>query len=137
MFPAVNPNDAGKARTLFTRASYIPSPWVLDSLPKTCGSTTCTDSECIGLWHTEESRSLHHPSPMVRDVQRPYHRIVCNLWGCEVQLQADPATGQMTLQRCQKCQEVLYCGREHQARSFVSSCPVWHSWIAVLGLGYP
>ncbi len=109
------------------RASHVPSPWILDSLPKTCGSSTCTDSECIGLWHAEYLRSLHHPSPMVRDVQRPDYRIVCNLWGCEVQMQADPATGQMLLQRCQKCKEVLYCSREHQARCLVFSCPVRYS----------
>ncbi len=97
-------------------------------MPKTCGSSTCTDSECIGFWYTEESRGLHHPSPMVRDVQCPDHRVMCNLWGCEGQLQADPTTGQMMLQRCQKCKKVLYCSREHQARSFVSSCPVQHLW---------
>ncbi|PBK61375.1 hypothetical protein ARMSODRAFT_896861, partial [Armillaria solidipes] len=108
-----------KSRTLFTRPSHVPSPWVLESLPKTCGSSTCTDSECIGLWRIEDSRSLHHPSAMVRDVQRPDYRVVCNLWGCEVQMQADHTTGQMTLQRCQKCREVLYCSREHQARSLV------------------
>ncbi|PBK81576.1 hypothetical protein ARMGADRAFT_948046, partial [Armillaria gallica] len=99
----------GKARALFTDLSHIPSPWVLDSLPKTCGSTPCTYSECIGLWHTEEPRSFHHPSPMVRDVKRPDDRI-------------------MTLQRCQKCKEVLYCSREHQARSLVSPCPLRQSW---------
>ncbi|KAK0492934.1 hypothetical protein EDD18DRAFT_1408449, partial [Armillaria luteobubalina] len=109
----------GKARTLFTRVSCVPPACILDTLPKTCGNTTCTESECIGLWHTEESRSLHHPSTMVRDVQRPDHRIVCNLWGCEIEMQADPTAGQMTLQRCKKCKEVLYCSREHQAH--------WHN----------
>ncbi|KAK0429993.1 hypothetical protein EV421DRAFT_1722264, partial [Armillaria borealis] len=98
-------------------AVHVRSPWVLESLPKICGSNTCTDSECIGLWRTEDLRSLHYPSPMVRDVQRSDHRVVCNLWGCEVQLQADPTTGHMMLQRCQKCRQVLYCSRENQARS--------------------
>ncbi|KAK0437627.1 hypothetical protein EV421DRAFT_2038128 [Armillaria borealis] len=53
----------GKARTLFTRASHVPSPWILDSLPKTCGSSTCTDSDCIGLWRNEESQSLTTRAP--------------------------------------------------------------------------
>ncbi|KAK0219251.1 hypothetical protein IW262DRAFT_1087344 [Armillaria fumosa] len=104
----------GKTRALFTRASCVPSPCIPDTLPKTCGNTICTESECIGLWHTKESGSIRHPSTMVRDVQRPDHRILCNLWGCGIKMQADPTTDHTTLQRCQKYKEVLYCSWEHQ-----------------------
>ncbi|KAK0454191.1 uncharacterized protein EV420DRAFT_604727 [Desarmillaria tabescens] len=102
------------ARTLFTCPSHVPSPSLLESLPNVCGSRRCTDSDCTGLWRTERPRSLHHPSPMVRKPQRYDDRVVCNLWGCEVQMQKDVITGRMTLKRCQKCKEVLYCSREHQ-----------------------
>ncbi len=47
---------------------------------------------------------------MVGKPNRKDDRVVCNLWGCEVQ-----HTEQTKLQQCIKCKEVLYCSRAHQA----------------------
>ncbi|KAK0454192.1 uncharacterized protein EV420DRAFT_604756 [Desarmillaria tabescens] len=105
----------GKARALFTRPSHCPPPSILNTLPKTCGSATCTDSKCIGMWRIEDCRSLHYPSPMIRELQRYEDRVVCNLWGCEVKPELDADGKVVGLQRCQKCKEVLYCCREHQS----------------------
>ncbi|SJL14728.1 uncharacterized protein ARMOST_18195 [Armillaria ostoyae] len=116
--PFINIQEArkgGKARALFTHPSHCPPPAVLDTLPKTCGSATCTDSKCVGLWRMEAFRTLHYPSPMVRDLERYNDGVVCNFWGCEVEMELGPDGKGIGLQRCQKCKEVSYCSRDHQA----------------------
>ncbi|PBK81585.1 hypothetical protein ARMGADRAFT_1068516 [Armillaria gallica] len=104
-----------KARALFTHPSHCPPPTVLDTLPKTCGSASCTDSKCVGLWRMEACQTLHYPSPMIRDLERYNDGIVCNFWGCEVVMELGPYGMEIGLQRCQKCKEVSYCSRNHQA----------------------
>ncbi|PBK81583.1 hypothetical protein ARMGADRAFT_777134 [Armillaria gallica] len=76
----------GKARALFTHSCHCPPPAVLDTLPNTCGSATCTNSKCVGLWRMEAFGTLHYPSPMVRDLERYNDGIVYNYWGCEVEM---------------------------------------------------
>ncbi|KAK0216449.1 hypothetical protein EDD85DRAFT_782244, partial [Armillaria nabsnona] len=100
------PKGGKQTRALFTHPSHCPPPTVLDTLPKTCGSATCTDSKCAGVWRMESFWTLHYASPMVRDLERYNDSIVCNLWGCEVETEFGPDGKEIGLQRCQKCKEV-------------------------------
>jgi hypothetical protein len=60
---------------------------------------------------------LDDNTPMVRKWDNVFHkRIVCNLWGCEVEYSEQ---SEVKLQRCQKCREVLYCSRAHQVRRLI------------------
>ncbi|KAF9031338.1 hypothetical protein BDZ89DRAFT_911643, partial [Hymenopellis radicata] len=111
VFSRVQPTNmliqtSGKCFPLFTRASHaLPG---LESFPTTCGAPQCDEPDC-GYWNMKAARSLHSPSPMVGKPSRKDDRVVCNLWGCEVQ-----HTETTKLQQCIKCKEVLYCSRPHQ-----------------------
>ncbi|KAK0451984.1 uncharacterized protein EV420DRAFT_1482324 [Desarmillaria tabescens] len=55
----------GKACVLFTHPSHCPPSSILNTLPRTCGSITCANSKCIGMWHIKDCWSLHYLSSMV------------------------------------------------------------------------
>ncbi|KAK0454178.1 uncharacterized protein EV420DRAFT_1695586 [Desarmillaria tabescens] len=55
----------GKDHVFFTHPSHCPLPSILNTLPKTCRSASCTNSKCIGVWRIEDCCSLHCTGLMV------------------------------------------------------------------------
>ncbi|KAJ7806160.1 hypothetical protein B0H14DRAFT_1577490 [Mycena olivaceomarginata] len=100
----------GKSCVLFTKPSHFPPTYLTQDLPASCNSPNCTEIECAPI-DMSISRSLVDNSSLVRkwDTAGP-KRVLCNLWGCEVQHSQDSDK----LMRCQRCKEVLYCSVAHQ-----------------------
>ena len=112
----VRTDEGPPGRILFSHPSHFPPRSLIENWPKSCGSSGCHKIEC-GSFDLNASCSLSAGSAMVRESSWSRKRVVCNLWGCEV-LHL-PEEG-MPLRRCQRCQEVLYCCRQHQVRMFFS-----------------
>ncbi|KAJ6626994.1 hypothetical protein B0H10DRAFT_470193 [Mycena sp. CBHHK59/15] len=89
----------GKTCVLFTKPLHRPRGPLVRDMPGSCTNSTCPHRDCAAI-DMDASLSLAENSHMVRkwDNVLP-KRIVCNLWGYEVQHSED---SEVELQRCQK-----------------------------------
>ncbi|KAJ6501470.1 hypothetical protein C8R47DRAFT_227848 [Mycena vitilis] len=100
----------GKTCVLFTKPRHFPPPAIADTLLAGCNNRSCT-KDCAPI-DMAMSRYLVEDSHLVRKwATVGPRRVVCNLWGCEVQHSKDSGN---PLLRCQRCKEVLYCSAVHQ-----------------------
>ncbi|KAK7456460.1 hypothetical protein VKT23_010709 [Stygiomarasmius scandens] len=126
-----------KFTPLFISPHLIPPAYILQSLPKHCGSLPCIDKECrINYWSglhcdnpakikclSTDMLKLDKTDPLFASQSSSEKRFwrlkarweprrdLCNFWGCEV---SRGGGGNSALKRCAKCKEVFYCSSEHQ-----------------------